>query len=281
VSVRRAGESTLGTPVEVKNLNSFRFVERALAHEIERQAAVLESGGAVARETRLWDAAAGRTAPMRSKEGAHDYRYFPEPDLPPLVIDASRIARLRALLPELPDARRDRLIATHGLSEYDATQIAASRALTCYFEATVGLGAKPKTVANWMTGELARLLNASGATIDVSRVGAERLAGLIGLVDAGTISVSVAKGVFERMWETGRDAAAIVEAEGLAQIGDEAALEAIVREVIAANPKPVAQIRAGKTLVFGFLVGQVMKATRGKANPAVVNALIQRELERA
>jgi aspartyl-tRNA(Asn)/glutamyl-tRNA(Gln) amidotransferase subunit B len=281
VSVRRTGETTFGTPVEVKNLNSFKFVERALAYEIERQSAVLEGGGTVARETRLWDVAAGRTVAMRSKEGAHDYRYFPEPDLPPLVIESGRIARLRASMPEMPDARRDRLIASHGLSEYDATQIATSRSLTRFFEAAVGVGAGPKAVANWMTGEVTRLLNASGTTIEASKVGPERLASLIALVDAGTISVSVAKGVFERMWETGLDPGTIVEREGLSQIGDEAALEAIVREVIAANPKPVAQFKAGKALIFGFFVGQVMKATRGKANPSVVNAIVQRELERS
>ena len=281
VSVRQAGSTVLGTPVEVKNLNSFRFVERALAHEIERQSAVLDGGGTVARETRLWDVAGGRTVAMRSKEGAHDYRYFPEPDLPLLVIDVDRVERLRASMPEMPDARRDRLSATHGLSEYDANQIAASRAVTAYFEAAIGAGAGPKAIANWMTGELTRLLNASGTTIDQSRVGPDRLASLIALVDAGTISVSVAKGVFERMWESGLDAGAIVEQDGLSQIGDEAALEAIVKEVVAANPKTVAQFRAGKTLVFGFFVGQVMKATRGKANPSVVNAIVQRELERS
>ncbi|HEX7484927.1 MAG TPA: Asp-tRNA(Asn)/Glu-tRNA(Gln) amidotransferase subunit GatB [Vicinamibacterales bacterium] len=280
VSLRHAGETTLATPVEVKNLNSFRYLERALDHEIARQAAVLERGGRVERETRLWDVAAGRTVAMRSKEQAHDYRYFPEPDLPPLSIAGERIEAMRSRLPELPEQRRQRLIAAYRLSEYDAGLVAASPATSRFFEAVAARSGHPKAAANWIAGELARKLKETGAGIEDVGVTAEALAGLIAIVEAGTISGSMAKDVLEKMWETGRDANDVVRAEGLAQIDDQDALAAIVREVVAANPKPVAQYRAGKALVLGFFVGQVMKATAGKANPAIVNSLLRRELER-
>jgi aspartyl-tRNA(Asn)/glutamyl-tRNA(Gln) amidotransferase subunit B len=280
VSLRRHGDEVLGTPVEVKNLNSFRHLERALEHEAVRQAAVLEGGGRVARETRLWDVAGARTVVMRSKEEAHDYRYFPEPDLPPLTVSSPRVERLRAALPELPEARRQRLMAAYSLSEYDATQLAASPATARYFEAVAVGSGQPKAAANWMTGEVARKLKESGA-LEAPAITAEALAGLIGVVESGRISVTAAKDVFEKMWGTGRSADDVVQAEGLAQIDDREALFAIVREVVANNPKPVAQYKAGKNLVFGFFVGQVMKATRGQANPALVNDLLRRELERA
>jgi aspartyl-tRNA(Asn)/glutamyl-tRNA(Gln) amidotransferase subunit B len=281
VSVRHAGQRALGTKVEVKNLNSFRFLQRALEYEIERQSAQLEAGTPVVHETRLWDVEEGRTVVMRSKEEAHDYRYFPEPDLPPLAVTPTRIAALRASLPELPEARRERLAAVHGLSAYDAALVGESRAATAYFERAVASGAPAKAVANWMAGELTRKNKEAGLGIDSSRVGPQALAQLIGLVTTGTISVSVAKTVFERMWESGLEASEVVRREGLGQIGDAAALEAIVREVVRSNPKPLAQYRAGKTLVFGFFVGQVMKVTEGKANPALVNQLVQQELDRA
>jgi aspartyl-tRNA(Asn)/glutamyl-tRNA(Gln) amidotransferase subunit B len=281
VSLQPAGSDTPGTPVEVKNLNSFRFLARALEHEIARQASVLDAGGRVGHETRLWDVAAGRTAVMRSKEEAHDYRYFPEPDLPSLVISAERIEAARARLPELPEARRRRLMRTHGLSDYDATQLAGRAATARFFEAVASASGNAKAAANWMTGEVARKLKEQGSPIDRAGVSPDALAELIGLVDGGTISVGVAKTVFEKMWSTGRAASGIVAEEGLGRIDDRAALEAVVRDVVARNGKSVAQYRAGKTRALGFLVGEVMKATRGQANPAIVNELILRELERA
>ena len=281
VSLRQSGDAALGAPVEVKNLNSFRYLERALDHEIARQAAVLDGGGRVARETRLWDVAAGRTAVMRSKEQADDYRYFPEPDLPPLSVAPERIEAMRARLPELPDARRRRLVAAYGLSEYDASQVASTAASARFFEQVAVCSRNPKAAANWMTGELTRRLKETGAGIERAGVTAEALADLIALIDAGTISTSLARQVFDGMWGSGRRAAEVVETQGLTRIDDAARLEAIVREVVAANPKPVAQFKGGRTLVFGFFVGQVMKATRGQADPELVNALVRRELERA
>jgi len=218
---------------------------------------------------------------MRSKEEAHDYRYFPEPDLPPLRVAPARVAGLLARLPELPDPRRRRLTETYALSEYDAALLASTAATSRFFEEVVAACGRPKAAANWMTGELARKLKETGGTMASSAIRPADLAGLIDLVEAGTISGSLAKDVFEKMWGTDRSAADIVRAEGLARIDDEAALGAIVREVVAANPKPVAQFRAGKAIVFGFFVGQVMKATRGQADPTLVNEIVRRELERA
>ena len=281
VSLRRAGDARLGTPVEVKNLNSFRYLQRALEHEIDRQAGVLDAGGAVRHETRLFDVPSGCTVTMRSKEEAHDYRYFPEPDLPPLLLAPERIERLHAALPELPEGRLRRVMTAYGLSEYDAQQVAGSRAWTSYFEAVVAAGADPKAAANWLTGEIARTLKETGVEIDRSPVGPRALAGLLALVRDRVISVSVAKEVFPRMWATSREADAIVREEGLGQIDDVAALGAIVKDVVARHPKPVAQYRAGKTLTLGFLVGQVMRATQGKADPVRVNELLKRELEQA
>jgi aspartyl-tRNA(Asn)/glutamyl-tRNA(Gln) amidotransferase subunit B len=281
VSLRRPGDAAFGAPVEVKNLNSFRYVERALDHEIGRQAAVLEGGGRVARETRLYDVAAGRTAVMRSKEQADDYRYFPEPDLPPLAVAPDRIDAMRALLPELPDARHRRLVAAYGLSEYDAGQVASTPAMARFFEQVAARSGNPKAAANWMTGELTRRLKEAGVGVERAGVTADALAELIALVDAGTISTSLARQVFDAMWGSGRRAAEVVEAQGLTRIDDAARLEAIVREVVAGNPGPVATFKRGKTLVFGFFVGQVMKATEGRADPELVNALVRRELERA
>jgi aspartyl-tRNA(Asn)/glutamyl-tRNA(Gln) amidotransferase subunit B len=279
VSVRPSGTTGLGVKTELKNLNSFRYLARALEHEVTRQAAVLRAGGSVRQETRLWDAAAGRTVPMRSKEEAHDYRYFPEPDLPPLVLVGEWIDEIRRSLPELPEARRRRLIAEYGLPAYDAGVLTASRGLADYFEATARAAGNAKAASNWIMGEVLRRLNASGGDIRAVRVGSEALAALIRLVDAGTISGSAAKTVFERMYEAGLGAAEVVRAEGLAQISDEQALVAIVREVIAANPEPVAQYRGGRIGTFGFLVGQVMRAASGKANPRIVNELLRRELD--
>jgi aspartyl-tRNA(Asn)/glutamyl-tRNA(Gln) amidotransferase subunit B len=279
VSVRPPGSSTLGTKAEVKNLNSFRFLQKALEFEIERQIGVLEAGGRVRQETRLWDSSAGITLSMRSKEEAHDYRYFPEPDLPPLTVEHGRVAALRADLPELPDARRRRFVEQLGLPEYDAVQLTQSRALADYFEAAVRAGATPKTVSNWMMGELTRALKEAGHDISNSPVSPERLAGLLSLIGKGTISGAIAKGVFETMFTSGRTAADIVTAEGLTQIDDESHIQALIATVMQANPDAVKGYRSGKTSTFGFLVGQVMKAAAGKANPKRVNESLKRALD--
>ncbi|HEY3382058.1 MAG TPA: Asp-tRNA(Asn)/Glu-tRNA(Gln) amidotransferase subunit GatB [Vicinamibacterales bacterium] len=279
ISLRRAGEA-LGTAVEVKNLNSFRFLHKALDHEIERQREALERGERVQHETRLWDVAGGRTVVMRSKEEAQDYRYFPEPDLPPLAVGPERIARQRQRLPELPDARRLRLAERFGLSEYDAAHVGASKAVTDFFESMIAAGAQPKEAANWISGEVTRRVNEGSCGIKAAGVAPAALVELIQLVGQGTISGSVAKDVFEKMWGSGRRASEIVASDGLSQIDDRDALAEIVRQVVAGNPAPVAQYKAGKKLVFGFFVGQVMKATGGKANPTIVTALVERELER-
>jgi aspartyl-tRNA(Asn)/glutamyl-tRNA(Gln) amidotransferase subunit B len=279
VSVRPRGQAALGTKAEVKNLNSFKFLQKALEHEIARQIEVLGDGGRVVQETRLWDSAAGRTISMRSKEEAHDYRYFPEPDLPPVLVGAERVERIRASMPELPDARRRRFVEAYGLPDYDAGQLTQSRAVAEYFEATVTAGAPAKAASNWIMGELARVLKEQGAEIGASPLDAPRLAGLIALVEKGTISGSMAKGVFEKMYTSSQTADAIVAAEGLAQIDDELQILALIDEALTANPGPVADYRGGKTSAFGFLVGKVMKAAGGKANPKRVNELLKRALE--
>jgi aspartyl-tRNA(Asn)/glutamyl-tRNA(Gln) amidotransferase subunit B len=279
VSVRRRGDAAFGVKAEIKNLNSFRHVQRALEFEIERQRAVIEAGGRVEAETRLWDPAAGRTVSMRSKEEAHDYRYFPEPDLPPLQLDAAWIDEVRQTLPELPDALRRRLAAQYGLPDYDAGVLTQSPALAAYFEATAAAAGNAKAASNWIMGELLRKTKELGIDISEVVLPPAALADLIRLVDSGTISGPVAKDVFEKMYDSGRPAAEIVSAEGLGRIDDEAALEAAVRRVLAEHAKAVGQYRAGKTQTFGFLVGQVMKSMAGKANPETVNRLVRRELD--
>jgi aspartyl-tRNA(Asn)/glutamyl-tRNA(Gln) amidotransferase subunit B len=279
VSVRETGMSALGTKAEVKNLNSFRFLQKALEFEIARQVDVLRDGGAIVQETRLFDAASGRTVSMRGKEDAHDYRYFPDPDLPPLVVSDARVAALRADMPELPEARRRRFVSQYALPEYDAAQLTETRATADFFEAAVAAGAPPKQTSNWMMGELARALKESGAALAASPVSPARLAGLLLLVERGVVSGSAAKTVFDRMAATGRDAGDIIATDGLAQIDDADAIAKLIDTVIAANPGPVAQYRAGKEATFGFLVGQVMRAAKGKANPAQVNALLKKALE--
>jgi aspartyl-tRNA(Asn)/glutamyl-tRNA(Gln) amidotransferase subunit B len=279
VSVRSAGETTLGTKTELKNLNSFRFLQKALEYEIDRQIARLRAGERVVHETRLWDAAAARTVAMRSKEEAHDYRYFPEPDLPPLEISPERIEEIRGSLPELPEARKQRLIRQYDLPEYDAGILTQSTALADYFEATAERAHNARTASNWILGEVLRKLKETGTAVTEIRIDPARLADLIGLVERGTISGSVAKEVFQKMYDTGATAEAVIAAEGLSQISDEGALLAAVRDVLAANPGPVAQYRGGKTKTFGFLVGQVMKATRGQGNPQLINDLLRRELD--
>jgi aspartyl-tRNA(Asn)/glutamyl-tRNA(Gln) amidotransferase subunit B len=282
VSVRPVGEAKLGTKAEVKNVNSFKYVQKALEYEIERQIEVVESGGRVVQETRLWDSALGRTHSMRSKEEAHDYRYFPEPDLPPLVIDAGRIERVRATMPELADARRRRFVAQYAIPEYDAGVLTQAAAIADYFEKVAATSGNPKAASNWVMGETLRKLKEPGVTMsDLERIPPPSLAGLITLVDTGAISHAIAKDVFAKMYDSGRSADEIVAAEGLAQIGDEDAVVGIVRDVLARNADAVAQYRSGKTQTFGFLVGQVMKASGGKANPKLANQMLKKELESA
>jgi aspartyl-tRNA(Asn)/glutamyl-tRNA(Gln) amidotransferase subunit B len=278
VSVRRTGATELGTKTEIKNLNSFRFLQKALEYEIARQIDVLTEGRRVTQETRLWDVGAGVTVAMRSKEEAHDYRYFPEPDLLPLDVTAERIEAIRRSIPELPDARRSRFVAQYVLPEYDAVQLTQSRALADYFEAAVAAGASPKAAGNWIMGELARKLKETNVDIAAAPVSPDRLAGLIAIVDNGTISGSLAKEVFEKMFTSNRTADDIVRAEGLTQIDDEAEIAELISTVLARNVDAVAQYRNGKTATFGFLVGQVMKAAGGKANPRRVNELLKHAL---
>jgi aspartyl-tRNA(Asn)/glutamyl-tRNA(Gln) amidotransferase subunit B len=279
VSVRLRGTQALGTKAEVKNLNSFRFLQKALEYEIERQIDQLTAGERVVQETRLWDSAAGRTVSMRSKEEAHDYRYFPEPDLPPVIVDAERLARIRSAMPELPDARRRRFVEQYALPEYDAAQLTQSRDVSAYFEEVVAAGAAPKAASNWIMGELARKLKEDNLDIRSSPLTPDRLAGLLALIEKGTISGSMAKDVFEKMFGSSQTAEAIVAAEGLAQIDDDSQIATLIAEVLAKNADAVGQYRGGKTSTFGFLVGQVMKAAQGKANPRRVNELLTRTLQ--
>ncbi|HEX2197998.1 MAG TPA: Asp-tRNA(Asn)/Glu-tRNA(Gln) amidotransferase subunit GatB [Burkholderiales bacterium] len=278
VSVRRPGEG-LGTRCEIKNLNSFRFMERAIEHEARRQIELLEGGGEVAQETRLYDPDRDETRSMRSKEDAQDYRYFPDPDLLPLVVSELLLDEILRGLPELPDARRERFMREYRLPAYDAGVLTASRAAADYFEAlAAAAGAEPKTCANWQMGELAAALNRDGKDIASCPVSAGMLAGIIRRVNDGTISGKAAKQVFEVMWSKGGDADDIIEREGLRQMSDAGALDKAVEEVLAANARQVADYRAGKEKAFNSLVGQVMKATRGKANPAQVNELLRKKL---
>jgi len=279
VSVRPVGTTPFGTKAEVKNLNSFKHVQKALEYEIERQTAIVADGGRVEQETRLWDVAAGRTVSMRSKEEAHDYRYFPEPDLPPLTVDPAWVEETRRSMPELPEARRRRFVSDYALPEYDAGVLTQSPALADYFEATAALVGNAKSASNWVMGELTRKMNELGIGIGSVALAPEALAGLIRLVDSGTISGPVAKDVFEKMYASGRAAGEIVEAEGLARIDDAGAIEAHVADVLRANGKAVNQYREGKHQTFGFLVGQVIKATGGKANPALVKDILKRALD--
>lgn len=279
VSLRPVGTTELGTRTEMKNINSFKALEDAITYEIERQTEVLEDGGHIVQETRTWDPARGITLSMRSKEEAHDYRYMPEPDLPPIVTTPEQIEHYRQELPELPDARQARLTGQYGLSVYDAAVITASRQLAEYFDAVIADGADPKLAANWIMGDLAKNLNAEGKTIEDSPVEAKRLGAMIVLISKGTISSKIAKKVFEEMWQSPDDPEKIVKDKGLVQITDTKAIEAIVDAVIAANPKPVADYQGGNKKAIGALVGQVMKQSKGKANPAMVNQLLAARLE--
>jgi aspartyl-tRNA(Asn)/glutamyl-tRNA(Gln) amidotransferase subunit B len=279
ISVRPIGQAEFGTRAEIKNLNSFRFVERAINYEIERQIELLEGGGKVVQETRLYDPDRGETRPMRSKEEANDYRYFPDPDLLPLAIDEATIDEVRKSLPELPDEKAARFVREHGLSDYDAGVLTASKELAQYYETVVTrLGSQPKLAANWVMGELSGALNRDNLDVTQSRVDAAALAGLLTRIADGTISGKIAKEVFEAMWAEGQGADAIIEAKGLKQITDTSAIEQAIDDVMAKNPGQLADYRSGKDKLFGFFVGQVMKATGGKANPAQLNDLLKKKL---
>lgn len=279
VSVRPRGETTLGTRTEIKNLNSFRFLEKAIEFEVERQIDILEGGGTVVQETRLFDPDRGETRSMRSKEEANDYRYFPDPDLLPVVLSPAFLDDIRASLPELPDAKRARFEGEFGLGAYDAGVLTASRELADYYEQLVAVvGGEAKLCANWMMGELAAALNREGLEITESPLGADRLGGLLKRIHDGTLSGKMGKSVFEALWEGAADADTVIQERGLQQITDSGALEALVDEVIANNPNQASQFRAGKEKLLGFFVGQIMKATQGKANPQQLNELLRRKL---
>jgi aspartyl-tRNA(Asn)/glutamyl-tRNA(Gln) amidotransferase subunit B len=281
VSLKPAGAAQLGTKVEIKNMNSFRNVQRALEFEVARQTDALERGERIVQETRLWDADRGYTRSMRSKEFAHDYRYFPEPDLVPLKLDVAWVAQIRAALPELPRARRQRFVADYGVPAYDAAVLTQSRALAEYYEAAVREFPQPKLVSNWVMSELLRELPGDDErAIAEAKVTASRLAGLLQLIDDGTISGKIAKTVFETMVRTGEDAATIVRREGLTQVADAGALASMVASAIAGNPRAVEDYRKGKTAASKAIVGHVMKASAGRANPALVSRLVEEELEK-
>ncbi len=280
VSVRPVGQEKFGTRAEIKNLNSFRFVERAIAYEVERQIALIEGGGKVVQETRLYDADKGETRSMRAKEEANDYRYFPDPDLLPVAVDAELIEAVRATLPELPDQKKQRFMTEYELSAYDADVLTGTRELADYYEAVVKeVGAEPKLCANWVMGDLSAFLNKENRDIEDSPVSAPMLAGMLKRIVDNTISGKIAKDVFEAMWSGEGDADTVIEKKGLKQITDTGAIEGIIDAVIAANPQQVDQYRSGKDKLFGFFVGQVMKETKGKANPAQVNDLLKAKLE--
>ena len=278
VSLRPIGSEKLGIRTEMKNINSFKALEDAINYEIDRQAEILDDGGKIIQETRTWNPEKGITQSMRSKEDAHDYRYMPEPDLPPIVTTDEEIEAFRRSLPELPDERRARLIK-NGLNEYDAGIITSSRAMAEYFDAVVDFGADLKAAANWIMGDLSKNLNSDGLTIENSPVDAKRLAEMIKLIANGTISGKIAKKVFSEMWNSPDSPEKIVKDKGLVQITDTGAIEGVIDEVIAKNPKAVEEYRGGKKKALGALVGQVMKLTKGKANPQIVNKLLENKLE--
>ncbi len=280
VSVRPVGQEKFGTRCEIKNLNSFRFIEKAINYEVTRQIEIIEGGGTIRQETRLYDPDKGETRALRSKEEANDYRYFPDPDLLPVVFDDAFIESVRRSLPELPDQKAARYMEKFGLSAYDAGVLTASREMADYYEAVLArLGSgNEKLAANWVMGELSGALNKDGVEVTESRVDASRLAGLLERIVDETISGKIAKDVFEQMWAEGKDADVIIEEKGLKQITDTGAIEKVIDEIMAANPKQLADYRSGKDKLFGFFVGQVMKSTGGKANPAQVNDLLKRKL---
>ena len=276
VSVRRAGEP-YGTRCEIKNVNSIRFVMQAIEYEAHRQIEIIEEGGTIAQQTRLFDAGRGITRPMRSKEEAHDYRYLPDPDLSPLVLDPEWVARMRAELPELPDAKKARFVSAYGLSPDDAGVLVAEKEAAQFFE-QVAAGRDPKAAANWVMGDLFGALNRLGIGIDASPVSTEQLGALLDLIADGTISGRLAKDVFAEMVASGADPGAIVEAKGLRQVTDSTEIEVAIDGVLATQADKVAEYRAGRAKLYGFFVGQIMRATQGKANPALVNQLLRKKL---
>jgi aspartyl-tRNA(Asn)/glutamyl-tRNA(Gln) amidotransferase subunit B len=279
VSVRRRGAEKFGTRAEIKNLNSFRYVEKAINYEVERQIELIEGGGRVVQETRLYDPDRGETRSMRSKEEANDYRYFPDPDLLPVILEDDFLEELRSTLPELPDQKAARFAGDYGLSDYDAGVLTASRELGAFYEDVVArVGRDPKLCANWVMGDFAAFLNKDNLEIAESRVGSAALAGLVTRILDNTISGKIAKEVFEAMWAEGEGADAIIEKKGLRQITDTGAIEQAIEDVMAGNPGQLADYRSGKDKLFGFFVGQVMKATGGKANPAQLNELLKKKL---
>jgi aspartyl-tRNA(Asn)/glutamyl-tRNA(Gln) amidotransferase subunit B len=278
LSLRPVGQKEFGTKVELKNINSFRYVKDAMEYEIKRQTKVLNEGGTIKQETRLWNIDRGETAVMRSKEEAHDYRYFPDPDLVPLKLEKDWIEGFRAGLPELPAARAARFINEYGLPAYDAGVLTASKDMADYFERCVRLFNQPKTVSNWVMGELTRELNDSGTDVNASPVSPERLVSLLHLVDKGTVSLKAAREIFPEIYGSGKQPEQIVQEKGLTQVSDDGALEAMIADVLAKNPAQVTQFKEGKRQVLGFLVGQVMKASGGKANPGKVNELLRKKL---
>lgn len=279
VSVKRKGETKLGTKVEIKNINSFRFIEKAIEYEIQRQIDCKETGEAIVQETRLYDPDKNRTFSMRSKEDAHDYRYFPDPDLLPLVLEQSYIDQVRSALPELPSVRADRFVKSLGLPEYDAQTLTQEKEIADYFEVAAQASGNPKASANWIMTDLMRELNDSKTEIGNSPVSAQALAEMIQLIDKGTISGKIAKTVFAEMWATRKDPASIVKEKGLTQITDTSAIEKMIDAIMTANPAQVAEYRSGKEKVFGFFVGQTMKASKGQASPEVVNELLKKKLK--
>jgi aspartyl-tRNA(Asn)/glutamyl-tRNA(Gln) amidotransferase subunit B len=279
VSVRKQGAEKFGTRAEIKNLNSFRYIEKAINFEVERQIDLLESGGKVIQETRLYDPAKGETRSLRAKEEANDYRYFPDPDLLPVALDDAYIEGVRKTMPELPDQKAARFVSEYALSPYDAGVLTASREMAAFYEDVAHrIGNDPKLAANWVAGELSGWLNKDNLEITTSRVSSVQLAGLLARIKDATISGKIAKEVLEAMWATGRDADAIIEEKGLKQITDTSAIELAIEDVMAKNPGQLAEYRSGKDKLFGFFVGQTMKATQGKANPAQLNELLKKKL---
>ncbi|MFH1703955.1 MAG: Asp-tRNA(Asn)/Glu-tRNA(Gln) amidotransferase subunit GatB [Nitrospirota bacterium] len=278
VSVRPIGQKEYGTRTEVKNINSFRFVEKALDYEIRRQIKVLEDSGKIVQETRLWDSTRGITESMRGKEEAHDYRYFPEPDLVPIIVEQKWIGEIKKSLPELPDIKRERFVSEYALPEHNADLLISEKPLADWFEEAVKLGGQPKIVANWVQGDLMRLLNEESKSIEECPLKQEQLVDMLKLIENGTISGKIAKTVFEEMYKTGKDAKVIVEEKGLVQISDTGEIDKAIAEVIAKHPKEVDRFRSGEEKLIGFFVGQVMKLTKGKANPQIVNELLKKKL---
>ena len=278
VSIRPVGQKEFGTRTELKNLNSFKFIQKAIEYEVDRQTRLLDQGDTVKQETRLYDSDRGETFPMRSKEEAHDYRYFPDPDLVPIMIGEAWVDELRKTIPELPEQKRERFIKSYGIPEYDTGVLTSSEPLADYFEQCTALFPHPKTISNWMMGDLLRELKKDGRNIVDCPVSPSALVDLLKLIESGTISGNIAKGIFEEMYQTQKSAGSIVEEKGLKQITDTSAIEKIVAEVIQAYPSQVEEFKGGKEKVLGFLVGQVMKASKGKANPAMVNKLLKKKM---